>query len=98
MRRIYGRFLARYSGKGASKPEVSEFMAMATRESCLAEIGDTAGKVWHLLDEKGSLTIAKLVKEIDAPRDVVMQALGWLAREEKLEIEGDGRSRTVSLK
>ena len=53
-------------------------MAMATRESCLAEIGDTAGKVWHLLDEKGSLTIAKLVKEIDAPRDVVMQALGWL--------------------
>jgi len=44
------------------------------------------------------LTIAKLVKEIDAPRDVVMQALGWLAREEKLEIEGDGRTRTVSLK
>ena len=49
LNRIYGRFLARYSGKGASKPEVSEFMAMATRESCLAEIGDTAGKVWHLL-------------------------------------------------
>ena len=53
-------------------------MATATRESCLAEIGATAGKVWHLLDEKGSLTIAKLVKEIDSPRDVVMQALGWL--------------------
>lgn len=58
----------------------------------------TAGKVWHLLDEKGSLTIAKLVKEIDSPRDVVMQALGWLAHEEKLEIEEDGRTRTVSLK
>ncbi len=55
-------------------------MATATRESCLAEIGATAGKVWHLLDEKGSLTIAKLVKEIDSPRDVVMQALGWLRR------------------
>jgi hypothetical protein len=38
------------------------------------------------------------VKEIDAPRDVVMQALGWLAREEKLDIEEDGRTRTVSLK
>jgi hypothetical protein len=95
---IYGRFLAFCSGKGDSTWEVGEFMATATRESCLAEIGATAGKVWHLLDEKGSLTIAKLVKEIEAPRDVIMQALGWLAREEKLEIEGDGRTRTVSLK
>jgi hypothetical protein len=64
----------------------------------LAEIGETAGRVWHLLDEKGSLTIAKLVKEVDVPRDVIMQALGWLAREEKLEIEGDGRTRKVSLR
>jgi Winged helix-turn-helix domain (DUF2582) len=95
---FYERFLAFYNGKGDSKREVGEFMATATRESCLAEIGATAGKVWHLLDEKGSLTIAKLVKEIDSPRDVVMQALGWLAREEKLEIEEDGRTRTVSLK
>jgi Winged helix-turn-helix domain (DUF2582) len=95
---FYERFLAFYNGKGDSKQEVGEFMATATRESCLAEIGATAGKVWHLLDEKGSLTIAKLVKEIDSPRDVVMQALGWLAREEKLEIEEDGRTRTVSLK
>ena len=29
--------------------------------------------------------------------DVVMQALGWLAREDKIDIE-DGRSRTVSLR
>ncbi len=73
-------------------------MATAIRESCLSEIGDTAGKVWHLLDKKGPLTIAKLVKEIDAPRDVVMQGLGWLAREDKIEIEEDGRTRTVSLR
>ncbi len=73
-------------------------MATVMRESCLAEIGETAGKVWHTLSEKGSLTIAKLVKEIDSPRDVVMQALGWLAREEKIEIEEDGRTRVVSLR
>lgn len=73
-------------------------MATAIRESCLSEIGETAGKVWHVLDQKGPLTIAKLVKEIDEARDVVMQALGWLAREEKIEIEEDGRTRTVSLR
>ncbi len=67
-------------------------MATAIRESCLSEVGDTAGKVWHILDQKGSLTIAKLVKEIDAPRNVIMQALGWLAREDKIEIEEDGRN------
>lgn len=73
-------------------------MATAMRESCLCEVGETAGKVWHVLDEKGTLTLAKLVKELDAPRDVVMQAIGWLAREEKLEIEDEGRARTVTLR
>ena len=73
-------------------------MATVVRESCLAEIGETAGRVWHVLDEHGPLTLAKLVKEIDDPRDVIMQALGWLAREDKIEIEEDGRTRTVSLR
>ena len=58
-------------------------MATMTRESCVAEIGQTAGAVWHLLSEKGPQTIAKLVKEIDAPRDTVMQALGWLRAKTK---------------
>jgi hypothetical protein len=73
-------------------------MATMTRESGVSEIGQTAGAVWHLLSEKGSQTIAKLVKEIGAPRDTVMQALGWLAREDKIEIEEDSRTRTVSLR
>jgi hypothetical protein len=73
-------------------------MATATRESCVGQIGETAGKVWSVLYEKGPLTIAKLVKEIDEPRDVVMQALGWLAREDKLSMEEDGRTRTVALR
>jgi hypothetical protein len=73
-------------------------MATVMRESCIGEIGATAGAVWHTINEQGPLTIAKLVKEIEAPRDVVMQALGWLAREEKIEIEEDGRTRVVSLR
>ena len=72
---------------------------MATDTMCpIAQIGETAGLVWHLLETRGSLTIAKLVKEIDAPRDTIMQALGWLAREEKIHIEEDARSRTISLR
>ena len=72
-------------------------MASAMEVCCVAQIGETAGAIWKVLAEKGPQSTAQLVKEIDAPRDVVMQALGWLAREDKLEIE-DGRSRTVSLR
>jgi len=72
-------------------------MATATELNSLALIGETAGAIWHALAEKGPLTIARLVKEIDAPRDVVLLALGWLAREDKIEID-DGRSRTISLR
>ena len=73
-------------------------MATAERTSCLSDIGETAGKVWHVLDVKGPQTIAKLIKELDdTPRDVVMQAIGWLAREGKVEIE-DGRTKVVSLR
>lgn len=62
------------------------------------EIGETAGLVWHLLDKSGPTTLAKLVKTADKPRDLVMQALGWLAREEKIEIHEERRSRIVSLR
>ncbi len=72
-------------------------MATATTVSCVAHIGKTAGDVWKILDENGQLSMAKLVKATGEPRDTVMQALGWLAREEKIVIEEEGRSRGVSL-
>ncbi len=70
----------------------------ATSVTCTAQIGDVAGVVWHALDKGGPTTLAKLAKEIDAPRDVVMQAVGWLAREGKVEIEESKRKRTISLR
>jgi hypothetical protein len=73
-------------------------MAMATSVSnCVGQIGETAGLVWQLLDESGPLPLTKVVKKVDAPRDLVMQAIGWLAREEKLLIEEEKRSKIVSL-
>lgn len=61
-------------------------------------IGETAGRVWHCLSEHGSLSYSQLVKQVDQPRDLVMQALGWLAREEKISIDVSGRSKVVTLR
>jgi hypothetical protein len=64
----------------------------------VAQIGETAGLVWKVLVEGGPMSMARLVKAVGQPRDTVMQALGWLAREDKLVIEDEGRSRVVSLR
>ena len=73
-------------------------MSSESLVSCVAQIGETAGMVWRALSEHGPLSTAKLVKTVGQPRDVVMQALGWLAREDKICIEDQGRSRVVSLR
>jgi hypothetical protein len=67
-------------------------------ESSIARIGETAGVLWHLLDEKGPLPLTKLLKECDEPRDLVMQAIGWLAREDKIQMDDESRNKTISLK
>ena len=72
-------------------------MATASPVSCVANIGEVAGIVWRVLSEKGPLSMTKLVKAIGEPRDTVMQAIGWLAREGKINIDDDGRNRMVSL-
>ena len=73
---------------------------MATAQhSCVDQIGDTAGVIWIELKENGPRTLTQLTKEIDAPRDVIMQAVGWLAREDKLSIDEDARGKkNVSLR
>lgn len=73
---------------------------MSTDTMCagVQQIGETAGVLWRILDEQGSLSLTRLVKEAGVPRDLVMQALGWLAREDKLAMEDTSRGRIVSLK
>jgi hypothetical protein len=73
-------------------------MAPENMKSFVDEIGRTAGEIWQLLSEKGPISIAKLVKAIDEPRDNIMQAIGWLAREDKLKIDEEGRTRMIALK
>ena len=72
-------------------------MATAPSATSIEQIGETAGQVWRVLSETGPLSFTKLTKEVDAPKDLVMQAIGWLAREDKIAIEEDGRTKMVSL-
>ena len=72
-------------------------MAIAAPVSIVDQVGRTAGLVWNVLDQSGPISLAKLFKAVDAPRDTVLMAAGWLAREEKISIEERGRQRIVSL-
>jgi len=62
------------------------------------QIGETAGKVWHLLSDEGPQTLAQLKKKLNGTGDVVSLALGWLAREDKVEIQLDKKNYWISLK
>ncbi len=73
-------------------------MSTPSSISCVEQIGQTAGLVWNELAANGPMTTAKLAQAVAAPRDVVMQAIGWLAREDKLTIEEKSRARIVSLR
>jgi hypothetical protein len=80
--------------------EVEEETRMATTSptTCVEQIGETAGLVWATLSQNGPLSLAQVVKNVGRPRDLVMQAVGWLAREDKIWIEEEGRKRIVSLR
>ncbi len=62
------------------------------------EIGTFAGVVWKVLSNKGPMTVAKIKKETQGSDFMVAAAIGWLAREEKLEIAKSARSIKVTLK
>ncbi|NLX94938.1 MAG: winged helix-turn-helix domain-containing protein [Rhodopirellula sp.] len=73
-------------------------MSAADQNAPITRIGETAGLVWRALTDNGPLTITKLVTAVGEPREAVMQALGWLAREGKISIAEDGRKRIISLR
>jgi hypothetical protein len=73
-------------------------MEAPTMSSAVQQIGETAGAVWHALNENGPMSLAKLAERVGGQRDVVMQAVGWLAREGKIEIAESKRGRVISLR
>jgi hypothetical protein len=72
-------------------------MATDTVDSEVSNIGAAAGLIWNYLDQNGPVTLTRLAKEIDAPRDQVMQGVGWLAREGKIRFDETPRSKVIAL-
>jgi hypothetical protein len=62
------------------------------------QIGRTAGDVWHLLHQDGPRTLAQLKRELDSQAEFLPFAIGWLAREDKIDIVADKKSLRVQLK
>ncbi|QDU93358.1 winged helix-turn-helix domain-containing protein [Lignipirellula cremea] len=69
-----------------------------TTTTLLQQIGEAAGNVWQVLQDEGPTSLSKLVKQVDFPRDVVVAAMGWLAREDKLQVDETSRGRLISLR
>jgi hypothetical protein len=61
-------------------------------------VGETAGKVWQLLHDGGPQTLTEVEKALKEPVEVVLFAVGWLAREEKILITVEERSFRLSLR
>ena len=57
----------------------------------------TAGQIWKLLREKDRVGVDSLPRALKEKSVVVYQALGWLAREDKIEYHTTGGKATVSL-
>lgn len=61
------------------------------------EIGATSGAIWGFLVKRGKVSLSALEKGVDAPRNLVYMAIGWLAREGKVTIQREERSLQISL-
>lgn len=61
-------------------------------------IGEAAGKVWAFLNGNGPSSPSKIEKETGVSKNDLQRAIGWLAKEDKLLIETNGRTETISLK
>jgi hypothetical protein len=58
---------------------------------------EAAGKTWRFLGQNGETNVSKLSKEIKEKEPVIFQALGWLAREDKINYSIKNRRTFVSL-
>ena len=61
-------------------------------------IGETAGKVWKFLKQHGEANLNQIKKNVKADPNLILQAIGWLAREDKLIVGKKDRYITYALK
>lgn len=62
------------------------------------EIGQVAGKIWQALQGKEDMTPTNLKKATGADDKLLWLALGWLARENNIDIAKNKSSYKINLK
>ena len=62
------------------------------------EIGEAAGKVWNFLNKNPRSTFDEICKSLNLDPKLFCMAVGWLAREDKIAFEGEGKKIKFSLK
>jgi hypothetical protein len=82
----------------ASRRLSSEDEPAGTKEFSGIGIGHVAGEVWGILSNGAPKTLAEIKKSVAAPPEVVIAAIGWLAREDKLDYSSSGRTVKISLR
>lgn len=60
--------------------------------------GETAGKIWTILNEKGAMTLKQIKKAAKINEKDFYLGLGWLLREDKLTINEESSEATFELK
>lgn len=61
-------------------------------------IGETAGDIWKLLNQEGSMSIPAIIRKVGKPQAAVCMGIGWLAREDKLLFIETKRGMLFSIK
>jgi hypothetical protein len=62
------------------------------------QIGFSAGEIYEYLHTNGTTTFAKMKKDLDLKGNFADLGLGWLARENKVDIQQKGPAVKVSLR
>jgi hypothetical protein len=78
----------------AAKKQPAETPPAISKE----QIGHVAGDLWRLLDKDGAQNLAEIKQAIPASNELVLAAIGWLAREDKLEFTASGKTVQISLR
>lgn len=64
----------------------------------ITEIGLAAGAIWNVLKKDGETNVTQLQKKTGLPQNQFYLALGWLARENKIQFRRDRRAIFIGLK
>lgn len=60
-------------------------------------LGEAAGKIWEFLSGNSASSATKLAESTGLDRNEVQRAIGWLAREGKINMERKGKNEFFSL-